>query len=75
MEDGVGSKVMKLQPVHEKKSTEKIVDRSRKATNEMVNKANPIFHGRRRVALLAGEAHCILLLRQAKLLHQIHILA
>jgi hypothetical protein len=45
VEDGIGSQLMKLQPVHEKQSTKKIMDRSREATNEVVNEANPIFHG------------------------------
>jgi hypothetical protein len=74
MEDGVGSELMKLQPVHEKQSTKKIMDRSREAENEVVNEANPIFHRGRWVALLAGEAQGVLLLRQAELLHQIDIL-
>jgi hypothetical protein len=44
VEDGIGSQLMKLQPIHEKQSMEKIVDGSRKAANKMVNEANPIFH-------------------------------
>jgi hypothetical protein len=44
VEDGVGSQLMKLQPVNKKQTTEKIVDGSRKAANKMVDKANPIFH-------------------------------
>ena len=71
--DGIGSQLMKLQPVHEKQSTKKIMDRSREAANEVVNEANPIFHRGRRVALLAGEAQRVFLLRQAELLHQIDI--
>ena len=74
MEDGVGSKVVKLQPIHEKQTTKKIMDGGREASDKVVNEANPIFNRRRRVALFAGEAQRVLRLREPELLHQVQVL-
>jgi hypothetical protein len=56
MEDRVGSEMMKLQSVNVKQPPKKIVNGGREATDEMINKTNPILHWRGWVALFAGEA-------------------
>ena len=74
MEDGIGSQLVKLQPIHKKQTAEEIMDGSRKAADKMVNEANPIFYRRRRVALLAGEAQRVFLLHQPQFFHQVDVL-
>jgi hypothetical protein len=74
MKDGIGSQLVKLQPIDKEQTTEEIMDGSRETADEMVNETNPIFDRRSRVAFFPGEAHRVFLLHQPKLLHQVDVL-
>ena len=74
VEDGVGSKMVKLQSIHKKQPTQKIVNGGRKAADEVVNETDPILDRTGWITLLAGEAQRVFLLADPKLLQQVDIL-
>jgi hypothetical protein len=43
MENGIGSQLVQLQPVHKEQSTKEFVDRGRETTDEVVDETNPIL--------------------------------
>jgi hypothetical protein len=55
MQNGIGSQLVKLNPVDEEQTAEELMERNREATEEKVNKCYPEVNGRARSALITRE--------------------
>ena len=74
VEDGVGSKMVKLQSIHEQQPTKEVMDGSGKTTDEMVDKTYPVSHWRGWVAFFAGEANRFGFRGDSQFLQEIQVL-
>jgi hypothetical protein len=71
MEERVWGQLMQLNPVDEKETTKKLMDRSGETANEEVNECYPEFDRRMRDAFIAGKHQGLLLFQQAKFLQHL----
>jgi hypothetical protein len=71
MQNGIGSQLVKLNPVDEEQTAEELMERNRQATEEKVNKCYPKVDRRARSALITGEDNGILVEEAELLQHRL----
>jgi hypothetical protein len=73
MQNGVGGQLVQLNPIDEKQTAEKFMERDRKATEEEINECYPEIDGRAWSALSTRKDHR-LFVEQAELLQHLLVL-